>query len=104
MTRTRVFTKMLPGDSPKMPAIRIEFRGKYQVDYFSVNKIAKEDFENSTGTSLARLILHEWLMDYQRRKREGRGLAGNQQMVMILSGERESASKKKSKKERKDGA
>lgn len=97
MGKKRVFTKMLPSDSEKMPAIRVEFRGKYQVDYHSLNKIANEDFETS-GTALSRLVLHEWIRDYQRKKREGKP-TGTQQMVMILKGEWVAPSKKSRKKE-----
>lgn len=98
MSKTRVFTKMVSGDSPRMPAIRIAFKGKYQVDYFSLNKIAAEDFETA-GTTLGRQVIHEWILNYRRKKEEGKP-TGAEQMSMILRADRESAFKRKAKKER----
>lgn len=99
MARTRVFTKMVPADAKYMPAIRIQFKGKYQAEYFSLRKIAEEDFQ-SNQTALGRLIICDWLKDYRERKAAGRP-TGTQQMVMILAAEREKANKKPKKK---DGA
>jgi hypothetical protein len=77
---------MLPKDAKYMPAIRITFTGKDQSDYFSLNKIATEDFETNQ-TALARLIITEWLRDYREKKKAGKS-TGTQQMVMILRGEK----------------
>jgi hypothetical protein len=86
MPRTRVFTKMVARDAERKPAIRVEFNGKYQVDYFSIRKIAEEDFGTSQ-TALSRLILSEWVKEYREKKAAGKPL-GVQQMVMILRGEK----------------
>lgn len=86
MPRTRVFTRMVPNDAERKPAIRVEFNGKYQVEYFSLRKIAEEDFGTSQ-TALSRLILSEWARAYREKKAAGKPL-GVQQMVMILKGEK----------------
>ncbi|HEX6827178.1 MAG TPA: hypothetical protein VF077_12745 [Nitrospiraceae bacterium] len=86
MPRTRVFTRMVPNDADRKPAIRVEFNGKYQVEYFSIRKIAEEDFGTSQ-TALSRLILCEWARQYREKKAAGKPL-GVQQMVMILRGEK----------------
>ena len=86
MPRTRVFTRPVNKEAKYQPAIRVEFAGKYQVDYFSLRKIAEEDFETSQ-TALARLILSEWARVYRENKAAGKPL-GVQQMVMILRGEK----------------
>ena len=98
MARTRVFTKMVPGDSESMPAIRIEFKGKYQVDYFSLRKVAEEDFETNQ-TMLARLILHDWLLAWREGKIKGPSV---QQMNMILRKDRGAILQKPKKKGTKD--
>jgi len=93
MARPRVFTQMVPKDAKYKPAVRIEFFGKYQADYFSLNKIAKEDFDTNQ-TALARQIICDFLRIYREKKAAGRP-TGTQQMAMILRGE---TPKKKEKK------
>lgn len=95
MARTRVFTQMVSKDAKYKPAVRIVFTGKDQADYFSLNKIAKEDFETNQ-TNLARLIICEWLREYREKKKAGKP-TGTQQMIMILKGEKP---KKKEKAEK----
>jgi len=67
MSRRIVFLK--PEDGQK-PAIRIEFKGKTLNDYYSLRKIAKEDFEVSQ-TDLGRQIICDWLKRYRVTKRGG---------------------------------
>lgn len=86
MARPRVFTKMVTSEAKYQPAVRITFKGKDQSDYFSLNKIAKEDFETNQ-TALARLIICEWLKKYRENKKAGRP-TGTQQMTMILRGQK----------------
>lgn len=86
MPRTRVFTRMVGADAKYQPAVRIEFKGKYQSDYFSLKKFAEEDF-GTTQTALARLIICEKLKEMRERKKDGKPIA-TQQMVMILRGEK----------------
>lgn len=90
MGRKRVFTKMVSKDAKYQPAIRITFKGKDQSDYFSLKKIAEEDFAPITQTGLGRLIICDWLREYREHKREGR-TAKAQQMVMILTGTKKTA-------------
>lgn len=98
MARTRVFNKPVTKDAKYKPAVRIVFAGKYQSDYFSLNKIANEDFETNQ-TNLARIIICEFLKDYREKKKAGKP-TGTQQMVMILRGEK--APKKGKAPERKE--
>lgn len=85
MGKKRVFTKMVAADAKYQPAIRIQFKGKDQSDYFSLYKVAKEDFE-MPGTTLGRLIICQWLKAYREKKRNGG--PGAQQMVLLLRGPR----------------
>ena len=77
MPRPRVFTQMVSKDAKYQPAIRIEFAGKYQSDYFSLRKIAENDFE-TTQTNLGRLIICDWLRLYRERLKEKGGLPADQ--------------------------
>jgi hypothetical protein len=88
---------MVGADAKYMPAVRIEFKGKRQSDYFSLKKFAEEDF-NTTQTALARLIICDKLKEMREKKKEGKPIA-TQQMVMILAAEREKAAKRPKKKE-----
>lgn len=89
MSRTRVFTKMVGSDAKYQPAVRIVFKGKDQSDYFSLKKIAEDDFD-VTQTALGRLIICDWLRNYRDIKKAGHS-AKAQQMVMILKGEKKPA-------------
>lgn len=82
MSRTRVFTKMVAADAKYQPAVRIVFKGKYQSDYFSLKKIAEEDFDTNQ-TDLGRKILCDWLNQYREHKKNG-DTKKSQQMVLIL--------------------
>jgi hypothetical protein len=66
MGKKRVFTKMVKKDAPRQPAVRIPFKGKFQVDYFTLIKAAEERGETQTG--LARLIISDWLKLWRDRK------------------------------------
>jgi len=90
MGKKRVFTKMVSADAKYQPAIRIQFKGKDQSDYFSLYKIAAEDFE-IPGTSLGRLIICQWLKQYREKKKNGG--PGAQQMVLILRGSKSNSAK-----------
>ena len=95
MPRPRTFKNMVPKESERQPAIRIEFRGKFQAEYFSLNKIAVEDFEMSQ-TALARCILVDWVKQYRESKKAGK-VGGYQQMVLILKGAKQAPGKDKAK-------
>lgn len=75
---------MVSKESKRQPAIRIDFKGKFQADYFSLNKIAVEDFMTNQ-TALARQILSDWVKQYREAKAGGK-VGGYQQMVLILKG------------------
>jgi hypothetical protein len=68
MTRKIVNTKPVAGAKP---AVRVEFAGKYQTDYFSLRKIAINDFRMSQ-TGLARMILCEWIRNYRGETEPGK--------------------------------
>lgn len=82
MSRTRVFTKMVAADAKYQPAVRIVFKGKCQSDYFSLKKIAEEDFDTNQ-TDLGRKIICDWLNQYRESKKTGE-IKKTQQMVLIL--------------------
>lgn len=71
MARKRVFTKMVSNDSESFPAIRVTFKGKFQSDYFSLAKIGSENFDGMNQTALSRLVLHEFVKNFQMLKRTG---------------------------------
>lgn len=98
MSKKRVFTKMVSKDAKYQPAIRVEFRGRFQSDYFSLKKTAETDFDGLTQTGLARLIICDWLKKYRDSKENGVG-PKTQQMVMILTGTRDGVKQKKEEKE-----
>lgn len=93
MSRTRVFTKMVAADAKYQPAVRIVFKGKYQSDYFSLKKIAEEDFDTNQ-TDLGRKILCDWLNQYREHKKNG-DAKKSQQMVLILRNGRKKLPSKK---------
>lgn len=68
MTRKIVNTKPVAGGKP---AVRVEFAGKYQTDYFSLRKIAINDFRMSQ-TGLARMVLCEWIRNYRGETEPGK--------------------------------
>ena len=61
MTRKIRYTKPVAGEKP---AVRIEFAGAALNDYFSLRRIATEDFGISQ-TTLGRKIIREWLGRYR---------------------------------------
>ena len=63
MSRKIVFKKPKAGGRP---AIRVEFREKFQEVYFSLRNIAEMDFKNRQ-TKLARMILCDWVAFYETR-------------------------------------
>jgi len=67
MARKIVFIKPEAGIKP---AIRMEFKGPTLNDYFSLRKIAQEDF-GVKQTVLARKIICEWLKHYRGAVRDG---------------------------------
>ncbi len=71
MTRAIVHTKPVSGAKP---AIRVEFQKKALNDYFSLRRIAVEDFGMSQ-TSLARMILCDWIRKYRTETEQGKALA-----------------------------
>lgn len=81
MPRPRKYTKMM-AKGEGIPAIRIAFPGKDQVDYLALHRIAKEDFQGMRGATLVRLILKEWVTLY--RSHAPKGAAGVQQMTMLM--------------------
>lgn len=79
MTRARVFKTP---DSKKTPAIRIEFKGKNLMNYFSLNKVAVEDFETNQ-TDLCRRILVDWLSLYRNEKKAGNDTACRKMLLRL---------------------
>ena len=68
MTRKRMFHRPVSKGAKKLPAIRITFRGVNQLDYFALRKIAeKEDGFNTTQTNLARMIISDWVRDWEAK-------------------------------------
>lgn len=84
MGKKRVFTKMVPADAKYQPAVRIQFKGKHQSDYFSLKKIAEEEF-STNQTNLGRLIICEWLNNFRTARKNGAD-GKVKQMVLNLSG------------------
>lgn len=103
MSGKRVFTKPVGPDAKYKPAIRVEFAGKNQTDYFSLKRIAEEKF-GVKQAALCRLILCEWAKDYRGKEAADQTKAA-QQMVLILPGTKEIAAKSaaKSRASGKDG-
>lgn len=91
MSGKRVFVRPVSKEAKYKPAVRVEFGGKWQADYFSIRKIAEEDFDVKQAT-LCRLILADWAKMYRINKEAGNHKK-NQQMVMILKQSRPSATK-----------
>lgn len=61
MSRKIKFTKP---ESGQKPAVRIEFKGATLSDYYSLRRIAIEDFD-VTQTELGRKIISDWLKRYR---------------------------------------
>lgn len=61
MSRKIRYVKPTAGETP---AVRIEFRGAVLNEYFSLRKVAREDF-GVTQTELGRKIICEWLKRYR---------------------------------------
>lgn len=79
MTRKRTFTKPESGQDP---AISVTYKGAHLMAYYSIYKIAREDF-GITGTALLRNISLDFLKRYQGAKRDGQTRVV-EQMVMTL--------------------
>jgi hypothetical protein len=67
MSRKIVFTAPEAGQKP---AVRIVFKGKDLNDYYSLRKIAREDFGVSQ-TDLGRQIICDFLERYRQAKKAG---------------------------------
>lgn len=79
MSRKIVFTEPVDGGEP---AVQVKFKGKYQVDYFALRKIAEGDF-TMKQTQLARMILSEWVAFYRAAgKVAGEKRRMSEQLVM----------------------
>jgi hypothetical protein len=63
MSRKIVFRRAKAGGRP---AVRVEFKGKYQEMYFSLRNIAEVEF-GIRQTQLARMILCEWVSLYESK-------------------------------------
>ena len=59
------------------PAVRVSFGGKTLNDYFSLRKIAVEDY-GMTQTTLARIIITDFLKAYREKKLSKPGIKGFQ--------------------------
>jgi hypothetical protein len=61
MSRKIRYVKPAAGEKP---AVRIEFKGAVLNDYFSLRKVARDDF-GVTQTELGRKIICDWLKRYR---------------------------------------
>ncbi len=93
MSGKRVFTKMV-AKGEKMPAVRVGFSGKHQIDYLALRKVAEEDF-NVKQTTLCRMILCDWMKIYREKK--AKGVMPARQMSMLSGGGKKPASKERVK-------
>jgi len=82
VSRAIKFTKAVAGEKP---AVRIEFAGRVLNDYFSLRKIARDDF-NIPQTTLARKIICEWLKRYREAVKNGEERAVRQMTLAIEVG------------------
>ncbi len=77
MTRKRVFVQSpdveKEGLGGRAPGIQVKFKGKYEKDYYDVHRIALNCF-GTTGTNLARQILHDWLKRYTGETEAGKAM------------------------------
>lgn len=65
MSRRIVFKRPIPGGTPSIHCV---FKGKHQVDYFTLRNVAEKDFQ-MRQTQLARMILSEWVSIYRHRQK-----------------------------------
>lgn len=79
MSRKIRFVKPVAGE---IPAVRIQFKGAALNDYFSLRKVAREDF-GVTQTELGRKIICEWLKRY-REAMKGKEERVIRQMTLAL--------------------
>lgn len=70
MAKPRIF-KGIRSKGNGSPAIRVAFTGKDQLAFYDLLKIAENDFD-LTQTALARLVLMDWVKNFEMKRKESR--------------------------------